>query len=191
MRAFLGIAITAEAQAALSILQNAFNMKEQALRWIKPAQMHMTLKFLGEIKEAQKQRLSDCMRSIAGNQACFDAKLDRLGGFPSIDNPKVLWVGISQGAREVGALALAVERTSASFGFKPEEKDFHPHVTLARIESSLIGRKAGEKAKSIIGLKLPAWRVAAVNFYRSTLGPGGPRYEVLEEFPLAGKASRT
>ncbi len=191
MRAFLGIGITAEAQAALSALQDAFNMKDQALRWVKPAQMHITLKFLGEITETQKNSLSDCIRSIAGTQTCFDAKLDGLGGFPSISNPKVLWVGIGQGAREVSALALAIERTSVSFGFKPEEKDFHPHVTLARIESSLIGRKVGEKAKNILLAQPPTWQVAGVNFYRSTLGAGGSRYEFLEEFPLAGKASKT
>lgn len=191
MRAFLGIALATETQAALNGLQAAFNIRDRGVRWVQPVQLHITLKFLGEITEAQKNRLSVFLRPIAGSQACFDAQLGGLGGFPSLGNPKVLWVGLSQGARQVSALALAVERASASFGFKPEEKKFHSHVTLARIESPLVGRRVGEKAKNMLWSPPPPWRVAAVNFYRSLLGAGGSRYEVLEELALAGKEPRT
>ena len=185
MRLLIGVPSPLEVKSSLNTLQQAFQESPPGIRWVSPNQMHITVKFFGEITQQEQQRMTPHLKRLVQGQDSFSASIEAVGGFPSLDLPRVLWVGLGQGASPVTVLAQAVEEESRSLGFKPEERVFHPHVTLARIESPQVSRSIGESAKSVQWAAPAAWQVTRLMLYRSTLSADGPRYEVLEEFPLS------
>ena len=188
MRTFLGVAIPVSAQTTLKELQESFKINGSGIRWVPPGKMHVTLKFLGDTTEFQREALVERLRDIARQQAPFAASLqEALGGFPSIQQPRVLWVGLEQGAMPLAALALRLEEESRRLGFKLEEHPFHPHVTLARIEAPILSRHIGEAAREIKWVVPPPWPVKALTFYSSQSGSETVRYDVLGDFSFTGK----
>lgn len=185
MRVFLGIALPQAVQSSLDSLQRAFAASPSGIRWVGAAQRHITVKFFGEITQPQQESIALRLKQLLQAHPAFSASLDAVGGFPSLRLPRVLWVGVGQGRQRLVSLAEAVERESQALGFKSEERAFHPHVTLARIDSERVSRRIGEAAAGVLWAAPEAWRVAAVNLYRSSLSADGPRYEVLEAFGLS------
>ena len=185
MRVFLGIPLPSVVQSSLEALQKAFPVSGPGIRWVDPNQMHITMKFYGEITEQRKRELADRLALITQNQAAVNISLGTVGGFPSSRLPRVLWVGLAEGAEEVTVLAKAIEEESKRLGFKGEERAFHPHVTLARIESPTISRRIGELSQRMVWEAPDGWQAGQLTLYRSTLGSDGSRYEVLENFSLS------
>lgn len=185
MRVFLGVSLPPAVQSSLQALQQAFHVSGRGIRWVSADRMHITVKFFGEITQQQQQSLAAYLKVLAQKQSPFTVSLGPIGGFPSLSAPRVLWVGVEQGAASLVAFAQAVEQESRNHSFKPEERAFHPHVTLARIESPGISRRVGESSQAVKWIAPDAWQVTGAVLYRSGLNAEGPYYEILEEFALS------
>jgi RNA 2',3'-cyclic 3'-phosphodiesterase len=149
------------------------------VRWVSAAQMHLTVAFLGEQPETIVDKLRPALDAIATTHARFSLEIQGVGAFPNWRRPHVVWLGIAPVA-SLMALAEAVARDCRALGIPGEDRPFHPHITLARIDKrvsqshvrQLAGAARALTARSVAELR-------SVDLMASTLGPGGARHDVL------------
>jgi RNA 2',3'-cyclic 3'-phosphodiesterase len=179
MRLFLAIPLTDEARHAIVHHLKSHLAHPLPGRPVRPELWHLTLRFLGEVDEVGSDRV---VREVdaADLGPAFEVRWSTLGAFPRPRRANVLWLGVDRGEAEASRLAAMVEEALEGAGFDPEDRPFRSHLTLSRIRPDQ-DVTATLDAVPALGMTMP---VARVVLYRSHLGPGGPRYEELEEFPL-------
>lgn len=136
MRLFVAVELDEAAREALAIEQRRLRgllgkEYEPRLRWVSPTQIHLTLAFLGEVADDRAAAIEDAMRRPLGGGR-FEVVFGGLGVFPPRGAPRVLWLGLMRGAREVVALQRQVAERVMGLGIPLEDRAFHPHLTLAR-----------------------------------------------------------
>lgn len=162
----------------------AFPVRNPPWRWIPPENMHITLKFLGEVDE----RVLPDLRK-AGAEAAAAARPLRLvygpfGAFPNLSRPRVVFFEAREGAGELEKIAAALERSAVPLGIPRENRPFTAHLTLARIKEPL-PRALCEKLAAVPPLPPGAVQtIERISLMRSHLAPGGATYEEMESFPL-------
>jgi 2'-5' RNA ligase len=153
--------------------------------WVKRDNLHFTLRFLGELGADGLRRVSEAAREAAAERSAFGVKLGPPGAFPSAKRARVLWLGLSEGAEPFAQLAAALERSLARRGFAPEGRGFEPHLTLGRVRTP--GR---DWTSELIAAPSPdsdpaaRFAVERLSVVRSTLSPGGSRYDLKSAAPL-------
>ena len=184
MRAFLALAIPDDIRRSLSALQQELARSGADVKWVEPQNLHVTLKFLGEITDEQRRALEGLLAEAARGETAFTLGFDRVGAFPSLSSPRVVWVGLGEGKERAVRIAERIEERCGSLGLPNEERPFAAHVTLGRV------RGPRRKRELVAALKEAAWRppepwaVEAVTLYQSVLSSRGPSYRVLAEVPL-------
>ena len=187
MRTFIAIEIPAELKKA--IIQQSASLRRAAggsVRWVAPENIHLTLKFLGEISPSNLEMLTQTLKTEASQQTPFDIKIETLGAFPNPRRPRVIWVGLDA-PPALARFQHGLEAATARLGYPPEDKPFSPHLTIGRVRDQVPAdemqalRTALESAK--IGL-LGAFTVQAVKLFKSDLLPGGSVYTCLFSVPL-------
>ncbi len=191
MRAFLGIALSNEVRAFLERVQEQLAASRADVKWVEPAHLHVTLKFLGEISETQRQMLEALLDRVAAGQAPFMAGLGDLGAFPSFDAPRVIWTGLTEGREQVIHIAERIEQDGSAIPLRREERPYTPHITLGRVRSSRWLQALSQCLRASLGTTPSPWRVNAVTLYQSTLDASGPTYTVLADVALTGPAPGT
>ena len=188
MRAFLGIALSNDTRISLERLQHALASADADVKWVEPAHLHVTLKFLDEISEDQRYKVETMVGEIARRETPFTMRLERIGAFPSLQAPRVLWVGMTDGQDITRRLAEAIEREGAARGLRKEERPFSAHVTMGRVRSPRRREALVQRLRETTWDAPAPWRVTSVIFYQSVLSPTGSHYTVLAEIPLGGSA---
>ena len=186
MRAFIGIPLPEPVRHALAGLQRELAQSSADVKWVERDHLHVTLKFLGEISEPQREAIEALLLRVAREEGPFALSLAGVGAFPSMAAPRVLWVGAMEGREQVVRLAGAIEREGAAIPLPREDRPYAAHVTLGRVRS---GRHLHELAQRLQQCAWPPqgpWRVTSVTFYQSILGSAGPHYTVLADVPLGG-----
>lgn len=188
LRAFVAIDLPAPIKEALGRLQAELALSPEIIRWVRPENLHLTLQFLGEVPEARVVAVGAALEGVAHRADPFVVSLARLGAFPSLGTPRVVWVGVERGVERVEVLARAVGRALRPLGFKPEDRPFRPHLTLGRVRLTRAREplvRAVEQARDVaVGEVL----VDRVVLFRSDLRPSGPIYAKLRECPLGTEA---
>lgn len=185
MRAFIAIPLTEQVHQELAHLQDKLRKSNADVKWVEPFNIHLTLKFLGEIDEEQVEKIKVSLDEIAKNRHCFDIHLAKVGAFPKISYPRIVWVGIDEGYEECKALAEATEDAMERLGFKKEDRPFSPHLTLGRVRSAKNKTQLMaclEKEKDFPSQSKVS--VSKIILFQSILTPKGPAYTPLKEFPL-------
>jgi 2'-5' RNA ligase len=148
---------------------------------VRPESIHLTLKFLGEIKEEEIEPIGARLRSVAAGTPPFHLSVKKLGVFPNEKFPRVLWIGIEQGREAVLTLQQKVEEGLVQLGFPPENRPFHPHLTLARIKSLRGTRELMDVVKSHENSEAGECPVDRVILFKSDLKPTGAVYTRMRE----------
>jgi len=176
----------AQAQAALRGRLEKSVGPDARIQWIKPASIHLTLKFLGDIPEERVPDIQAALARVAGGHRRFTVDVEGLGVFPDVRAPRVMWVGLTAHVDALTRLAADVEVALGVIGFVPEPKPFHPHLTLARIKNRArdVGRALSAGGVLTQDAKLGFLSVAAVSLMKSDLQPSGSVYARLQEIPL-------
>jgi 2'-5' RNA ligase len=175
VRAFVAIALEADARSALT-RASALLQREpwaEGVRWVPAGNLHLTLRFLGEIAEATVPELMDALGARLRNVEPFGCALDGVSLFPTRARPRAISAGLTE-VHQLEELALVVEEAVVSAGHAPETRGFRAHITLGRLR-----RRAERKIELAVELEQTAVSVREVVLYRSTLDPGGARYSVL------------
>ncbi len=186
IRAFVGLGLGDEARRGLqrTIEALAAGRGLRGVRWVEPSNLHLTLRFLGDVGADDGPRILEGLERGLVGVAPFRFTLSQPFGFPTARRPRVIAMGLRDD-RRVAALAAIVERSIVALGLPPEPRPFRAHVTLGRFRHpprGPIGR-VGEGASGPLVV-----RVDEVRLYRSELAREGARYSVLGRVPLAGSA---
>jgi 2'-5' RNA ligase len=184
MRTFIAVPLPEEVHALLSRLQQEMRSFRANVRWTATASIHLTLKFLGEIEPSLAPKLADALRAESCGQPGFQLSLHGLGGFPNLRSPRVLWCGLYGDQDYLGALQAQVEKACDKFGFQPEERGFHPHLTLGRVQGKTNLQRLLDYIKIAPEFE-QTFRVDRYHVYKSVLMPKGANYTILETIELS------
>ena len=184
MRAFIGISLPENVRAALTQLQQELATSRADVKWVEPEQLHVTLKFLDEISEQQRQQVETFLTRIAQQTPAFTMGLQAIGAFPSVSDPRIIWVGVSEGKSSVVRLAEAIEQDARTLGLKQEERPYSAHVTIGRVRSPRNTSALIERLRTAPWSPPPAWQATSITLYQSALSSTGPTYSVLADMPL-------
>ncbi len=149
-------------------------------RWTRPEGRHLTLKFLGNVADERVAVIAVAVEAASGRHQGFTASFSEIGGFPNLRRPRVLWIGLGEGAEPMAALAAEIEGELAPLGFEPEGRPFSGHLTLARFPRP--------RVVELSEVVAPAGRfdVDDVVLFESKLHPKGARYLAVDRFRLRG-----
>jgi len=183
MRAFIAVDISEETRAAAEKLINTLRDTGADVKWVRPRNLHITLKFLGNISADEAERVSARLGEVAGEFGEFGFSVSGVGAFPDIRRPRVIWMGISNGERLL-RLAKDVEQAMEAEGFRPERRPFSPHITIGRTRSPRgIDKLTGELVKYRV-TGFGSHRVHSINLVQSLLKKEGAEYRVVFAAPL-------
>lgn len=188
MRTFLAFEVPADLRQAIGARLAPLREQLPRARWSEPSAMHLTLVFLGEIEESSLPRLADELRGVFAGEPPCRMSVGDVGEFPSGRPARVIWLAIDS-SRDLSPLrARAATACQRAAGVTPDDRPFHPHLTLARCEPPW-PRAAVAKLRQAAGGPWGApFTASEAVLYRSHLGRGGARHEALLRLPLAGAA---
>ncbi|MDO8580288.1 MAG: RNA 2',3'-cyclic phosphodiesterase [Candidatus Omnitrophota bacterium] len=153
IRSFLTIELSDEAGQFLDDIQIKLKRTGGDVRWIKPKNIHLTLKFL---KEIEREKIDDVVTAVAESLKdikSFEAQLSELGVFPDMHRPRIIWAGLKDPAGEINHLVGKIELALQPLGFPKEDRDFQAHITLGRVRSL---KNISQLIDAIKNLVLPA-----------------------------------
>ncbi|MBM3248293.1 MAG: RNA 2',3'-cyclic phosphodiesterase [Candidatus Omnitrophica bacterium] len=184
IRAFIAIELNNEVQNSLAKIQNEIKTSGAVVKWVEPKNIHLTLKFLGDIDTDLAAKIKIILEDLVKKHRRFPAVINELGAFPNTRSPRVIWAGIEAGKENAISFANELEDNLSKLGIPKEERAFAPHLTLGRVKSPINRFKLSEllnKNKNISDLNFIADRIT---FFKSTLTPQGPIYEAIAEVNL-------
>ncbi len=153
------------------------------IKFVEDENLHLTLKFLGEVDERLIPQIEEKMLNIKASS--FTITLKNIGVFtPSY--PRVLWIGVERGASNLAELASNINVNLSGLGFREEKKDFTPHLTIGRVKYVKNKSQLIEKIQALKDLDFGSMTIKCFKLKKSTLTPNGPIYETIKEFRLEG-----
>ena len=191
VRAFIAIELPLPIRQALSTIEEQIQARagaaaRKAIRWVPTENMHLTLKFLGEVSAGNVQALAHMLHSEASRHSPFRFSVGGLGAFPNLRRPRIIWIGM-EAPSELSNLQKAIDSETRHLGYPAEERPFSPHLTLGRIsqnarpeEISLVAHVLGDLTVETIGQV----QTSQVHLFRSDLRPAGAVYTRLFSFDL-------
>lgn len=186
MRTFVALELSDTVRRELGRLQGKLGQVGCDVKWVAPKNIHLTLKFLGDVEEAKIDDIKNVLTRISSGEKAFKISLFKLGAFPSVNRPRVLWAGIDRGCAEVEKIASLAEEGLEKIGFPKEKRPMSAHLTLGRVKS---GKNKDALSAKILSLEVRpvSSEINHIALFQSTLTPKGPIYSVLHEANFTGK----
>lgn len=179
IRCFVAIELPRDVRHRIAQLIDEFEKGDYPVRWVSEENLHLTLKFLGEIPAKLVADVVKRLETVREEFSLFSLSLKGIGGFPTQHSPRVIWLGVDQGKAQLLQIQRRVEEALLEIGCKPEERTFHPHLTIGRVKG-----RADFEALFKVQYHSKEFRVDALTLFKSTLTPSGPIYERIGKFPL-------
>ena len=183
IRAFIGVRIAPETMGKIAEAVIQLKQRVSGIRWIAQENVHLTLKFLGQIDETRIEPIGQALQDALRPFSRFTINAKGLGVFPEIKRPQVLWVGLT--GDSLSPLASAIDNALEPLGFAKETRAFRPHLSIGRWR-----RFRGSSAR--LGNEIERWKdyefgessVAEVVLFQSVLRPEGALYRALQVVTL-------
>jgi 2'-5' RNA ligase len=187
IRAFLAVDPPQEIFNGIIKIQERLRKAIQGdIRWVRPEGIHLTLKFFGYVYESDIANISHVVKNNVANMKALMLNVTNLGAFPSVNRPRVLWLGIDGDTDALINLQTEIDAGFQDYGFKKEDRPFRPHLTLARIKEpkGLVGlaETVTKNEDYIAG----SFTVSGLTLFKSDLKPTGAIYTKLAHFPFPG-----
>ncbi|MFA5145483.1 MAG: RNA 2',3'-cyclic phosphodiesterase [Candidatus Omnitrophota bacterium] len=187
MRTFVAIELPKEIKSRLGDIQEQLKKSGADVKWVSPLNIHLTLKFLGDIDDTKLNKINEILEACTKNKGSFKIRVSSLGAFPEIKLPRVIWMGIDKGDNETKGIAKDLEEEFSKIGIPAEDRPFSSHITIGRTRSFLNKEKlAGDLENLANNLSRENWEftVGNITLFKSTLTPKGPIYETLKTASL-------
>lgn len=179
MRAFIAFELPEVLRSALAALSAGLQagLCGVPLNWVPPRNMHLTLRFLGEIRHSQAAALGEALQAIADHSVQLAVRLSTLGAFPGVQHPRVLWAGLHASAA-LTTVAAQVEQAAMAAGLPAAERPFMPHLTLARVRRQATPAQLAGVAAALAAQPLPTLNatLGELVLFESQLKAGGAVY---------------
>jgi len=187
VRTFVAVEISSESRKAAVRLIGRLRSAGADVKWVTPENLHLTLKFLGNVPAERLAEVCNVAEQAASAHAPFTLEMRGAGAFPNPSRPRVIWLGTQAGSQQLTALAEAMEKRFEKLGFRREARRFHPHLTLGRVRRSgpaigALARLLAEHADFDAG----QCEIQQVVVFSSQLTRNGPIYEPLGRVVLGG-----
>ena len=182
LRAFIAVEIPLDIRQDIEhATSNLRRGTGSLIRWVAVENMHLTLKFLGDIPSANVEVLTQMIRAEADSFNCFDIHLTGIGSFPNPKRPRVIYIGI-QAPAALEAFQRQLESATRRLGYNSEERAFAPHLTIGRVRQNIPQDDLQKIRRALEASKIDSPGTAKVNsvhLYKSDLKPTGPVYTKL------------
>ena len=189
LRLFVAINLPESVRDAIHADAGPLRSVAPRVKWVAPASLHVTLKFLGAQDDALLPALERALAAVALRHAPFDVETRRLGAFPNFRRPRVVWVGMT-GANAFGAIARDIDRSLASLGIPSETRPFRAHLTLGRVKDDMaLSETQALSDVARAGLTPRGFTIRTIDLMQSELGPGGSKYSVVAAVPLHARGT--
>ena len=183
VRAFVAIDISEEVRLRLAEAQRRLEATGAQLKLVEPKNIHLTVKFLGEVPEQRVGEIAEALRRAAEGVGAFDMRVSGVGVFPNLRHLRVVWAGVVDGREQAVSLIRGVDGELQRLGFA-REREYVPHLTIARVKSAVAKGRLVEAIKGIAGEEFGVTRAQALELRQSTLTPKGPIYSTLARVEL-------
>ncbi len=183
MRTFIAVELPPEVKRKIEEVQSPLKKTDTYVSWVKPGNVHLTLKFLGEIDEGRIENVFKGTETALEGSKRFKLSLKDLGCFPNLRRPRVVWVGVDKGKGELSKMQRQIEEELFKFKFPREQRSFSPHLTIGRVKSP-------KNIEKLIGLiettnfQTEEVEVDEVVVMKSQLHPQGAIYTPLKKIKL-------
>ncbi|MCE5266380.1 MAG: RNA 2',3'-cyclic phosphodiesterase [Planctomycetaceae bacterium] len=187
LRIFLAVEITAAIRARTAELIESLAATTADVKWVESHNLHVTLKFLGDVHEREIMDLCEAVEEGAAKVSPFALEIRGAGAFPTAARPRTVWLGAGDGTEQMVVLHDRVEDALAELGYREEHRRFQTHLTIGRVRGggpgiAELGTQLQQHADFVAG----RMTVDKVTVFASTLTPAGPVYDLLGTAPLAG-----
>jgi 2'-5' RNA ligase len=188
LRTFIALEIPPEIQNAIASSTTSLrnSLPKPVVRWVAKQNLHVTLKFLGDVSPANLDQLVETLRHESARHAGFSMPVGRLGAFPSSRRARIIWIGLGTSAA-LDALQRGVEAAAGQLGYAREDRPFSPHLTIGRVGQG-ISASDNQRIRTVLDAtpvdQLGTVDVQAIHIFKSDLQPGEPVYTLLHSLPL-------
>ncbi len=186
VRSFVALEISDEVKEKLGRLLGELQRTNATIKWVEVENLHLTLKFLGEVPESQIEDIAETLKAVAQGTFPFSFTVQGVSGFPDLRKPRVLWVGV-EATEALMRLQRMVEKAMENLGFEPEGRGYHPHITIGRVKAMVGIEKVktilSENVNTVFGVVF----ATHLTLFRSDLSKEGPTYTPLAKLPFASK----
>ncbi len=186
MRLFVAVGLGDALRGRLAEVTALLSRRLRGVAWVRPENVHLTLKFLGEVGEGEVPALRGALDETARRHSPFGLSAGGLGAFPSSERPRVIWAGLEGDRESLSRLVADLEEACSSLGFAPEDRPYHPHLTLGRVKSPAGAGGLEKVFREARADSLGPLGVDVILLMKSTLSADGALHEVLSEHRLTG-----
>jgi RNA 2',3'-cyclic 3'-phosphodiesterase len=188
LRVFIAIELPVFIQNAIQQQTASLHhaLDSSLVRWVPAHNIHLTLKFLGDVSPTNIELVTQMLQHEADQQTPFDIQISGIGSFPTPRRPRVIWIGLHAPA-VLESLQRSIDSAAARLGYSPEERPFSPHLTIGRVRQNLPSTDLQKIRIALDGTQigdLGSAKVDSVNLFKSDLQPGGSVYTRLFSAPL-------
>lgn len=185
IRTFVALPASREVRAAAETLVSVFSKVAEGVRWVQPENIHLTLKFLGDVEDQELHQVCRLVKSATETTRPFGFVCRAVGAFPSNQKPSTLWLGVDDAAGELAHLQSCLSLNLSEMNFPSEARPFRGHFTLGRIRSGRRGHRAlTELIEKYADTEFGLVQVNELVVYASELTRAGPTYTALARCPL-------
>lgn len=186
MRCFLAIELPAFVRDRLAALQRRLGSIDREVRWTRVDQIHLTLKFLGDVPDRQVPTVCQTASEVAGQYPPFDLEVQGTGCFPPRGPARIVWAGLAELPESLKESHRAIEKAYAELGFKPEDRPFHPHLTVGRVRDQRGSHLVRPAVDAEAAFRGGSFHVEGLVVFQSILDRAGPTYIPLAHARLEG-----
>ncbi len=187
LRTFVAVEISGPIRARAGELIAALGNTAAAVKWVEPHNLHLTLKFLGDVHQREIAQVCQAVARGAAEVNPFELEVRGAGAFPDAARPRTVWLGAGNGAEQMVVLHNRVEAALAELGYRQEHRRFQTHLTIGRVRGGGPGiAELGKLLQQHADVSIGSMSVQKVTVFCSTLAPDGPIYEVLGTARLGG-----
>ncbi|HEX9917328.1 MAG TPA: RNA 2',3'-cyclic phosphodiesterase [candidate division Zixibacteria bacterium] len=183
MRTFIAIELPSDTKEKIEEAISPFRKLNLSVSWVKSKNLHLTLKFLGEVDEKKVDDIVLALEQAVKGKEKFEMDLKDFGTFPNLKRPRVIWIGIEKGKESLIVIQNEIEKELSKLGFPQEEKGFSPHLTIGRVKSAEGIERLTEQIKNV-NFVVEDIEVGEVVLMRSQLHPQGAAYTPIRKFKL-------
>jgi 2'-5' RNA ligase len=186
LRAFVAAELPTDLLQALAGVQAELGQRGLRVRWTRPAGLHLTLKFLGDIPADRVPILAEVLRTAAAEHDAFKLTAEGIGVFPGLRRPRVLWAGLSGAGAALAQLQRSVEEQLYAAGFPREAREFHGHLTIGRFGEGAPSGWVADVMRAYAAQRFGDFEVQELVLFQSVLKPQGAVYTALARAALRG-----
>jgi RNA 2',3'-cyclic 3'-phosphodiesterase len=185
MRTFIAVELSESIRQALERVQDKLRRVTDDVKWAKPQNLHLTLKFLGDVPDSRVAEVIDLAKDCAAQARPLEMTVTGTGGFPNVQRPRVVFVDAQETPPIMAELALALNRAMTKVDVEFEDRPFRSHITLGRIRRPKQNAALAEALEKLDSTEFGRMTVDRIVLIKSELTPKGPIYSPVEEMLLA------